>query len=65
MRISHFLTFSFRYSDDEDTSYKILRRLATKLLAAVIGTRPDRLTHTYKDISPVPTSCFGDREETV
>ncbi|PPQ98061.1 hypothetical protein CVT26_003287 [Gymnopilus dilepis] len=52
------------YSDDEDTSYKI-RRSATKLLAAVIGTRPDRLTRTYKDISPVLISRFGDREETV
>ncbi|KAJ3507237.1 hypothetical protein NLJ89_g6418 [Agrocybe chaxingu] len=52
------------YSDDEDTSYKI-RRSATKLLAAVIGTRPDRLTKTYKDISPVLISRFGDREETV
>ncbi|CAA7267741.1 unnamed protein product [Cyclocybe aegerita] len=52
------------YSDDEDTSYKI-RRSATKLLAAVIGTRPDRLTKTYKDVSPVLISRFGDREETV
>lgn len=60
------LTFTFfiRYSDDEDTSYKI-RRSATKLLAAVIGTRPDRLTRTYRDISPVLISRFGDREETV
>ena len=53
-----------RYSDDEDTSYKI-RRSATKLLAGVIGTRPDRLTRTYRDISPVLISRFGDREETV
>ena len=53
-----------RYSDDEDTSYKI-RRSATKLLAAVIGTRPDRLLRTYKDVSPVLISRFGDREETV
>ncbi|KDR68751.1 hypothetical protein GALMADRAFT_256581 [Galerina marginata CBS 339.88] len=52
------------YSDDEDTSYKI-RRSATKLLSAVIGTRPDRLTRTYKDVSPVLISRFGDREETV
>ncbi|PPQ69227.1 hypothetical protein CVT25_006944 [Psilocybe cyanescens] len=52
------------YSDDEDTSYKI-RRSATKLLSAVIGTRPDRLTRTYKDISPILISRFGDREETV
>ncbi|KAF9527112.1 armadillo-type protein [Crepidotus variabilis] len=52
------------YSDDEDTSYKI-RRSATKVLAAVIGTRPDRLARTYKEISPVLISRFGDREETV
>ena len=57
-------TFFNRYSDDEDTSYKI-RRSATKLLAGVIGTRPDRLTRTYRDISPVLISRFGDREETV
>lgn len=52
------------YSDDEDTSYKI-RRSATKLLAAVIGTRPELLTAIYKDISPVLISRFGDREENV
>lgn len=52
------------YSDDEDTSYKI-RRSATKLLAAVIGTRPELLTTIYKDISPVLISRFGDREENV
>ncbi|TEB18995.1 ARM repeat-containing protein, partial [Coprinellus micaceus] len=52
------------YSDDEDTSYKI-RRSATKLLAAVIGTRPELLTTIYKDISPVVISRFGDREENV
>lgn len=52
------------YSDDEDTSYKI-RRSATKLLAAVIGTRPELLVALYKDVSPVLISRFGDREETV
>lgn len=52
------------YSDDEDTSYKI-RRSATKLLAAVIGTRPELLTILYKEVSPVLISRFGDREETV
>ncbi|KAK7047997.1 Cullin-associated nedd8-dissociated protein 1 [Favolaschia claudopus] len=40
------------YSDDEDTSYKI-RRSATKLLAAIVGTRPDLLSSIYKDVSPV------------
>ncbi|THG96420.1 hypothetical protein EW026_g5420 [Hermanssonia centrifuga] len=52
------------YSDDEDTSYKI-RRSATKLLAAVIGTRPELLVTLYKEVSPVLISRFGDREETV
>ncbi|KAH7884046.1 armadillo-type protein [Phlebopus sp. FC_14] len=52
------------YSDDEDTSYKI-RRSATKLLAAVIVTRPELLVLLYKEVSPVLISRFGDREETV
>jgi cullin-associated NEDD8-dissociated protein 1 len=54
----------YRYSDDEDTSYKI-RRSATKLLAAVVGTRPELLVQIYKEVSPVLISRFGDREETV
>ncbi|PCH33074.1 ARM repeat-containing protein [Wolfiporia cocos MD-104 SS10] len=52
------------YSDDEDTSYRI-RRSATKLLAAIVETRPELLTILYKDVSPVLISRFGDREETV
>ncbi|TFK38693.1 TIP120-domain-containing protein [Crucibulum laeve] len=52
------------YSDDEDTSYKI-RRSATKLLAAIVGTRPELLVSIYKDVSPVLISRFSDREETV
>ncbi|KAG8220729.1 armadillo-type protein [Butyriboletus roseoflavus] len=36
-----------QYSDDEDTSYKI-RRSATKLLSAVIVTRPELLVSLYK-----------------
>ncbi|KAK1235725.1 hypothetical protein PQX77_001032 [Marasmius sp. AFHP31] len=52
------------YSDDEDTSYKI-RRGATKLLSALIATRPELLPTIYKDVSPVLISRFGDREETV
>lgn len=54
----------FRYSDDEDTSYKI-RRSASKLLAGVIGTRPELLTSIYKEVSPALISRFGDREENV
>lgn len=53
-----------RFQDDEDTSYKI-RRSATKLLASVIGTRPELLTTLYKEVSPVLISRFGDREDTV
>jgi len=57
---------SFRFSDDEDTSYNIRRRPATKLLAvAMISTHPDRPTCSYKDVSPIAISHFGDREETV
>ncbi|KAF8329094.1 TIP120-domain-containing protein [Cantharellus anzutake] len=52
------------YSDEEETSYKV-RRSATKLLAAIIGTRPDMLLTVYRDVSPVLISRFGDREETV
>ncbi|KAG2134947.1 armadillo-type protein [Suillus cothurnatus] len=52
------------YSDDEDTSYKI-RRVSTKLLAAVITTRPELLTSLYKEVSPVLISRFGDREKIV
>ncbi|KAF5385600.1 hypothetical protein D9757_006791 [Collybiopsis confluens] len=52
------------YSDDEDTSYKI-RRSATKMLAALISTRPELLSTIYKDVSLVLVSRFGDREETV
>ncbi len=51
------------YSDDEDTSYKI-RRSATKLLAAVITTRPELLVSIYKEVFLVLNSRFGDREET-
>lgn len=52
------------YSDDEDTSYKI-RRSATKLLSALIETRPELLTTFYKEVSPVLVQRFGDREQTV
>ncbi|KAJ3481603.1 hypothetical protein NLI96_g7546 [Meripilus lineatus] len=52
------------YSDDEDTSYKI-RRSATKLLSAVIETRPELLITLYREVSPVLISRFGDREEIV
>lgn len=69
---SEFLSYSFpfqhsmssRYSDEEETSYKV-RRSATKLLAAIISTRPDMLSAVYRSVSPVLISRFGDREETV
>ena len=53
-----------RYTRDEDTSYKI-RCAATKLLAAVIVTRPKLLTPLYKEVSPVLISWFSDHEQTV
>ncbi|KDQ17665.1 hypothetical protein BOTBODRAFT_172104 [Botryobasidium botryosum FD-172 SS1] len=52
------------YSDDEDTSYKV-RRSATKLLSAVISTRPALLVTFLRSVSPVLISRFGDREESV
>ncbi|KAG8930309.1 hypothetical protein FRC03_000633 [Tulasnella sp. 419] len=52
------------YSDDEDTSYKV-RRSATKLLGAIIATRPELLVTLYRTVSPVLISRFGDREESV
>ncbi|KAG9126256.1 hypothetical protein FRC07_004222 [Ceratobasidium sp. 392] len=52
------------YSDDEDTSYKI-RRSATKLLSAIISTRPDLLGELYESVAPVLVARFGDREPTV
>ncbi|KAI9445588.1 TIP120-domain-containing protein [Lactarius indigo] len=52
------------WSDEEDQSYKI-RRSATKLLAAIIATRPELLVLLYQEVSPVLISRFGDREETV
>ena len=54
----------FRWSDEEDQSYKI-RRSATKLLSSIIATRPELLVTLYKEVSPVLISRFGDREETV
>jgi cullin-associated NEDD8-dissociated protein 1 len=60
----HASKLRLRYSDDEDTSYKI-RRSATKLLATIVGTRPELLVSIYKEVSPVLISRFGDREETV
>ena len=52
------------YSDDEETTYKV-RRSATKLLSAVIGTRPELLATIYRTIAPVLINRFGDREESV
>jgi cullin-associated NEDD8-dissociated protein 1 len=55
---------AIRYEDEEDQSYKI-RRASTKLLGAVLATRPELLPTLYKDVSPVLIQRFGDREETV
>ena len=40
-------------------------KAATKLLAALIETRPELLVTFYKQVSPVLISRFGDLEETV
>lgn len=53
-----------RYSDDDDTSWKV-RRASTKLLSACISTRSDLLTGFYRTISPALIERFGEREETV
>lgn len=53
-----------RYSDDDDTSWKV-RRSATKLLTACISTRSDLLSTFYQTVSPALISRFGEREETV
>ena len=55
---------SFRYSDDEDASYKI-RQSATKLLGALIATRPEPLPIFYLDVARALISRFGDRKEVV
>lgn len=41
------------------------RRSATKLLSAIINTRPELLSTIFRDVSPVLISRFGDREPTV
>ena len=53
-----------RYSDDDDTSWKV-RRGATKLLTACIVTRADLLSTFYRTVSPALIARFGEREETV
>lgn len=53
-----------RYSDDDDTSWKV-RRAATKLLSACISTRSDLLASFYRTISPALIERFSEREETV
>jgi cullin-associated NEDD8-dissociated protein 1 len=64
LQIVYLMPMLLRYEDEEDTSYKI-RRAATKMLTAVISTRPELLGTLYKDVSPVLISRFGDRESTV
>jgi hypothetical protein len=53
-----------RYSDDDDTSWKV-RRASTKLLSACISTRSDLLASFYRIVSPALISRFSEREETV
>lgn len=58
------LIVSCRYSDDDDSSWKV-RRAATKLLSACISTRSDLLSSFYRTISPALIARFSEREETV
>lgn len=57
-------SYACRYSDDDDTSWKV-RRASTKLLSACISTRSDLLSTFYQTVSPALISRFGEREETV
>ncbi|KAK9323361.1 armadillo-type protein [Lipomyces orientalis] len=52
------------FSDEDDVSWR-LRRCAAKLLATLIETRPDLLSHLYTSVAPLLISRFKEREETV
>lgn len=53
-----------RYSDDEDSSWKI-RRAAARLLQAVLATRSELLAEFYKSVAPLLISRLNEREESV
>jgi cullin-associated NEDD8-dissociated protein 1 len=53
-----------RYSDDDDSSWKI-RRSAARLLQAVLATRSELLAEFYKSVAPLLISRLSEREESV
>jgi cullin-associated NEDD8-dissociated protein 1 len=55
---------TYRYSDDEDVSWKI-RRGAAKVIFVLIGTRNELLQEFYSTTAPVLVSRFNEREESV
>ncbi|KAJ3188217.1 Cullin-associated NEDD8-dissociated protein 1 [Gaertneriomyces sp. JEL0708] len=52
------------YSDEDDVSWKV-RRASSKLLASVIGTRPELLVELLNDVAPALINQFKEREESV
>ena len=52
------------YSDDEDTSWKV-RRACAKLASAIIEHYPDLVKDLYRQLAPVLTARFREREEAV
>ncbi|KAG1838496.1 hypothetical protein C8R48DRAFT_782409 [Suillus tomentosus] len=52
------------YSDAEDTLYKI-RRASTKILTAVITTRPERPTSLYKEVSRLAPATQVSEDSTL
>ncbi|KAI8375217.1 armadillo-type protein [Blakeslea trispora] len=54
----------FSDEDDDDMSWKV-RRSASRVLCAIIESRPDLLQQLYETVAPVLISRFKEREESV
>ena len=52
------------YTDDDDVSWKV-RRASAKLIASIIGARPDLLSLFYKKLAMPLIRRFSEREESV
>jgi len=50
--------------DDEDTSWKV-RKAATRCVASIVKTRPDKLNQVFEQVLPVLIKRFKEREESV